>query len=126
MVLSVAALVAAVAALFTVGFARSTVSEARKARQEARDAHDEEMQASERARHEVGEQHHAEMSHREHALDAEIALQRVVQMERVAETLAYLVDAARREAMEPPVDARRAVPDDSGPDGHGAVTRCAT
>jgi hypothetical protein len=102
----IAAVVAAGAALITIGFAWATVREARAARQEASDAHAEEMAEQRRALQASTAAHQEQMRERERALAAEIKLQRVVQLERVAEVLTDLADVARIEAIHDPTGGR--------------------
>jgi hypothetical protein len=98
----IAAVVAALAALITIWYARATVGEARAARQEASDAHAEEMAEQRRALQASTTAHQEQMREREQALAAEVKLQRVVQLERVAEVLTDLAGTAQAEATHPP------------------------
>ncbi len=98
----IAAVVAAVAALITIGFAWATVRQASAARREASNAHTEEMAEQRRALEASTAAHQEQLRERERALAAEIKLQRVVQLQRVAEVLTDLADAARAEAIQPP------------------------
>ncbi len=107
----IGAVVAAGAALITVGFAWATVREARAARREASDAHKEEMAEQRHALQASTAAHQEQMRERQRALATEIKLQRVVQLERVAEVLTDLADTARAEAIQPP---GRSVSDSSG------------
>jgi hypothetical protein len=90
----IAAVVAAGAALITIWYARATVGEARAARREASDAHTEEMAEQRSALQASTAAHQEQMRERERALATEIKLQRIVQLERVAEVLTDLADTA--------------------------------
>ncbi len=107
----IAAVVAAGAALITIWYARATVGEARAARREASDAHTEEVAEQRSALQASTAAHQEQMRERERALATEIKLQRIVQLERVAEVLTDLADTARAEAIQPP---GRPVTDQSG------------
>lgn len=109
----VASVVAAAAALVTIIYARATVQVAREARQEARRDHAQSLAAErEAASAAVAEQraaieaaaaaHHEEMADRARAFEAEIVLERIVQLERIADVLSELVDVARDEHVSPP------------------------
>src|SRR6266516_2713188 len=90
----IAAVVAAGAALITIWYARATVGEARAARREASVAHTEEMAEQRSALQASTAAHQEQMRERERALATEIKLQRIVQLERVAEVLTDLADTA--------------------------------
>lgn len=108
-----ASIVAAVAALVTILYARATVREARHARRENRDAHLEEIAemrqatnaavAEQQAATEASAaQHRAQMAERDRALEAELAVQRLTQLDRISELLLLLADVARDETRDPP------------------------
>lgn len=80
----ISVVIAALAALVTIFFARSTVQEARLARRDNHQAHEEEM------------------AERAIALAAELRLQRIKQIEVVAEVLVDLIETARSEYIDPP------------------------
>jgi hypothetical protein len=97
----IGSVVAAAAALVTILFARQTVRESVVARQENREAHDAEMREQSAALEVAATAHREEMAERRRALEADIKLQRIIQMERVAETLLDLIRVARDEEMNP-------------------------
>lgn len=109
----IGAVVAAVAALITVIYARATVVAAREAREEAHRDHGQALAAErEAAREAVAEQraaidaaaaaHREEMADRTRTFKAEIILQRIVQLERVADVLSELIEVAQQEHLNPP------------------------
>lgn len=108
-----ASILAAVAALVTILYARATVREARDGRRENRGAHLEEIAemrqattaavAEQQAATEASAaQHRVEMAERDRALAAELAVQRLTQLDRISELLLLLADVARDEARNPP------------------------
>jgi hypothetical protein len=98
----IAAVVAALAALITIWYARATVGEARTARREATAAHAEDLAEQRRALETSAASHQQQMQQRAQALATELKLQRIVQLERIAEVLTDLADIARDEAIAPP------------------------
>jgi hypothetical protein len=107
----IAAVVAAIAALITIGFAWATVRQASAARKEASNAHKEEMAEQRRAFQASTAAYQEQLQERERALAAEIKLQQVDQLERIAEVLMDLAATARAEEIDPP---GRSVNDQTG------------
>lgn len=98
---AIAAVVAALAALLTVLYARSTVSEARHARHESHRDHLEETGAQRRLLEASAAAHREEMEDRRSELEAERKLQRLAQLERIAQTVFDVITIAREEHLEP-------------------------
>jgi hypothetical protein len=92
---------AAVAALATILYARSTVQEARGARQESHRDHLQEAEAQTAFLNASSAQHQEEMAEWRRAFEAETKLQRLTQIERIAEAVLDVITAARQEHVAP-------------------------
>src|SRR2546429_9937787 len=84
---SVGSAIAAVAALVTVWFARRTVTEARESRKESSAAHVEAMRQQAELLAATRTAHEREMAERARALASELVLQRLRQLDVVADLL---------------------------------------
>jgi predicted RNase H-like HicB family nuclease len=100
---SVAAVVAAGAALVTIWFARDTVTEARAERREASEAHIEEMRQQAQLLEATREAHEREMAERAKALRSELVMQRLAQLDRIADLLRETAHIAGDEEVHPPI-----------------------
>jgi hypothetical protein len=98
----IASVIAACAALVTIFYARATVIQARSGQRDAKIAHSEELLEQRALIEQAQAAHHEEMVERARALSAEIKLHRIVQLERVVETLVELIRVARDEEIHPP------------------------
>jgi hypothetical protein len=99
----IAAVIAASAALVTVWFAGRTVFEARRARKESSSAHSEEMRQQAALLATTTAAHEREMAERARALASELVVQRLAQLDKIAELLRETVDVGYREAQYPPL-----------------------
>jgi hypothetical protein len=97
-----ASVVAAIAALMAVRYARETVRESRAGRTDARRDHAESLREQRALLDAAHRGHEDEMAEREKALARELALQRIVQLDRVGRALIRLTEVARAEAITPP------------------------
>ena len=98
----IASFVGAAAVLIAVLYARETVREARAARAEAHADHLETIREQEKATDAARDAQRVEMADRERAYQAERALQRGAQVQRIADLLLELVEVARDEDLNPP------------------------
>jgi hypothetical protein len=95
----IAAVVAAIAAVAALYFARDTVRLALTGSREARQQHDAQIAEMTAATEASAEQHRREMLDRRIAFDHEMAVRRLTQLQRVAEALLAVINAARQERM---------------------------
>ena len=96
---NVAAVVAALAAVAALYYARDTVRLALKGSKEARQQHDAQIAEMTAATEASAEQHRREMLDRRIAFDHDMAVRRLAQLQRVAEALLAVINAARQERM---------------------------
>ncbi len=92
MVASIFSGIAALATVLAVYFARETVQEARHNRAEEAAAHRQAMAVEGRLLQAVSAAHEQEMQERQHAVERELWVQRLIQLGRVQELLGNVVD----------------------------------